>query len=288
MGRSKARVAVIGCGYVGMAVGRALFQAGHSVTGTTTTVARVTEIAACGIDPVVLDVADVTRLRAVLGTRDVVILSAGAGRGRRDYRSVYLDGVTNVLAAVSGTPVTRLIYTSSTRVYGQDDGSAVTETSPTVPGDDEGQILLDAERTWLAGAARTAAFVARDRAKRLTATVLRLGGIYGPGRDPRERIAAVAGQTREDGNVYVNLVHVDDIVAALVRLVSVPYHGVLNLCDDRPVLRRVYYDALLREAGLAAVEWQGAAEEAPRGKQVSNALIKRVLGLVLRHPAAGP
>ncbi len=245
------------------------------------------EIAACGIDPVVLEVADVPRLRAILATRDAVILCVGAGRGRRDYRAVYLAGVTNVLAAVSGTPVTRLVYTSSTRVYGQDDGSEVTESSPTLPVDDEGQILLRAEQAWLEGAARTAAFAARDRAKRLTATVLRLGGIYGPGRDPKERVAALAGQTREDGDVYVNLVHVDDIVTALVRLVSVPYHGVLNMCNDRPVLRRVYYDALLREAGLAAIEWRGVEGGAPRGKRVSNALIKRVLGLALRHPAAG-
>lgn len=284
MGRSKARVAIIGCGYVGMAAGRALFQAGHSVTGTTTTRERVAEIAACGIDPAVLDVADVPRSRAILATRDAVILCVGAGRGRRDYRAVYLAGVTNVLAAVQGSAVTRVIYTSSTRVYGQDDGSVVTENSSTIPVDEDGRTLLAAEQALLEGAARLPAFVARDRSKRLTATVLRLGGIYGPGRDPRERLAGLAGQVRDDGEVFVNLVHVDDIVAALVRLVSVPYHGVLNLCNDCPVLRRVYYDALLRKAGLAAIEWQGAADAAPRGKQVSNALLKRVLGLVLRHP----
>jgi len=111
-----------------------------------------------------------------------------------------------------------------------------------------------------------------------------LAGIYGPGRGPQNRLPQLAGQVCTDGDVYLNLIHVDDIVAALRRLIDLAYEGVLNLSDDEPTTRRDYYDRLMADAGLAPIRWESDASNTKRGKRVSNERIKRDLDLHLRHP----
>jgi nucleoside-diphosphate-sugar epimerase len=271
------RIAIIGCGYVGSALGAALVRRGHHVIGTTTSPDRAAELTALGIAPNVVEHAAVDRLHQVLCDRDVVFLTvAPRARGER-YADVYLAGVRHVLSAARDTCVRRIIYTSSTRVYAQDDGSWVDETAPTEPADEDGRTLLDAERELLDGARS-------NTPKAIAATVVRLAGIYGPGRDSAVRIRSAAGTERGDGDVYVNLVHVDDIVMALAALLPTRHHGVLNLADDRPELRREYYDRALLAEDLPLIRWDSSRGGGPRGKRIRNGAIKRLLNLELTHP----
>ena len=117
-----------------------------------------------------------------------------------------------------------------------------------------------------------------------TAVVLRLGGIYGPGRGALDSVFRSAGTHRDDGELYMNRIHVDDIVAALGALLRSKFQGVLNLCDDHPQTRRSYYDEALAAAGLTPIEWTSSSDRKNRGKRVRNDLIKATLGLALRHP----
>lgn len=268
------RVAVLGCGYVGSALVRRLAHAGHDCVATTTTPERVDAIRRLGAKPTVIRLAETRRLHALLCDREVVVLTAGAGGAKRSYREVYLDGARSVLRASAETPVGRIVYTSSTGVYGQNDGGWVDETSTTEPSSERGRILVAAERCLLQGAP----------AMGMTAAVLRLSGIYGPGRDPAERARAQAGRDRSDGDVYVNLIHLDDVVAAIATLVNASFHGVLNLTDDRPATRRERCDPLIAAAGLAPIRWTSESPPTARGKRVRNDLIKRALGLRLIHP----
>ena len=273
-----ARVAILGCGYVGAALGRALAAAGHDVLGTTTTPARVPALQALGLTPAIVELADTEKLRILLVDRTVVYLTVAAGGGRHDYRTVYLDGVRHLLGAVRGTAVRRIIYTSSSAVYGRQDGAWVDETTAPEPADERGRVLFEAERTLLEGAAQ------RGGDPPVVATIVRLSGIYGPGRDPAAWAARTAGTTRTDGDAYLNLIHVDDIIEALVRLLTVPYAGVLNLSDDAPTPRRAFYDRLISAAGLAPVRWAEADAPPALGKRIRNDLIKRTLGLSLNYP----
>jgi nucleoside-diphosphate-sugar epimerase len=241
--------------------------------GTTTAPERVGDIQAAGIRPVVLELAQTDRVHALLLDRGVVFLAVAAGRAHRDYRQVYLEGARHLINASKNTPVRRLIYTSSTGVYGQDDGSWVDEDSPTQPVSERGRILVETEQCLLNGAARLG----------ICATVVRLSGIYGPGRGPQNRLAQVAGGQRDDGDAYVNLIHLDDIVTAMRKLIEVEYHGVLNLTDDAPTTRRDYYDCLIAEAGLPPIQWI-SGDHTGRGKRVRNDRIKRLLNLSLQHP----
>ncbi len=267
-------IAIIGCGYVGSALGDALSRAGHNVLGTTTRPERADELRALGIRPAVVMLNEVAAVASLLGDREVVYLTIAAGRKDSDYRRVYVEGIRCLLDAASNTPVKRIIYTSSTSVYGQNDGDWVDETSPTEPTSERGRLLLEAERTLL------------DRAEQdgIVATVLRLAGIYGPDREPASWLARCAGQERSDGDAYLNLVHRDDIVAALIALLDVAYRGVLNLNDDTPITRGHFYDRLAAASDVAPVRWTRSTESPTLGRRVRNDLAKRTLGLVLKHP----
>lgn len=269
------RIVIIGCGYVGLALGAEWRRRGCDLIGTTTSPDRCATIKAAGITPAIVSLGDHDGLCRVITGCDVVYLTAAAGRDRNNYRAVYEEGVRNLLTAARRAAVRQIVYTSSTRVYGQDDGSWVDETSPTEPRDDRGRILLEAERTLLAESL--------DPDSPIIATILRLSGIHGPDRELAHRIRAAAGTRRDDGNGFVNLVHRDDIVRALVRLREVAYSGTLNLSDDHPTTRRELYDRELSAAGLAPIHWQETAD-APRGKRVRNDLIKATLGMTLTHP----
>jgi nucleoside-diphosphate-sugar epimerase len=237
----------------------------------------------------------------MLTDREAVFLTVAPPQRDECYREVYLGGVENLLLAVDGTAVKRVIYTSSTRVYGQCDGGWVDESSPTEPRDENGRVLVEAERALLAGAEAHGGQIgcgasedtetprglkpaARRHERRVFATVVRLGGIYGSGRDVVARIRSRAGTERSDGDTYVNLIHLDDIVSALSALIDVRHHGVLNLTDDQPEPRREFYDRVLSRADLPPVRWLPGEMPARSGKRVRNDLIKDTLGLVLKHP----
>ncbi len=290
------RVAIIGCGYVGSALAQALAGAGHDVVATATTAGRAEEFDALGARLELLDIADVDRLCTILADRDTVYLTIAPKRRGQDYREIYLAGARNLIAASRETGVRRIIYTSSTRVYGQDDGSWVDEASPTEPKDEPARILLEAENALLdAGprglkpAAQKKAPILRRKGARevgvdsLCVTVLRLSGIYGPGRDPTPRIEARAGTERADGGKYINLIHRDDVVAAMVALLETQHHGVLNLSDDQSEPRRLLYDRVIAEAGLDPIHWNDDTQR-PSGKRVRNDLVKKTLDLRLRYP----
>ena len=263
------KIAIVGCGYVGGALGSALVRLGHDVVATTTTAARADELRALGLTPIVVRLQDVSQLHAALADRDDVFLMVAPKRGEQTYRDVYLDGIRYLVDALRGTSVGRIVYTSSTSVYGQSDGSWVDEDSPTEPLSDSGRMILASERALHDGAESLGVGV----------TILRLAGIHGPGRGPVNVVPRYAGQERDDGEAYVNLIHRDDIVDACVKLLDVAYDGVLNLCDGEPVLRRAYYDRLIAAADGQPIHWRRSATPIDRGKRVSNRRIRELLGL---------
>lgn len=280
MMKSQRRIAIIGCGYIGAALGERLAADGNDVVGTTTTEARIEALRSLGISPVVLDVADGDRLHEMLADRDAAILTIAPKSRGQDYRDVYLAAVNSLTRAAVGTAVRRIIYTSSTRVYGQTDGCWVDEDSPMEPADDKGRVLLEAERVLLARANDTAdAASLRSDDPSPAVTVLRLSGIYGPGRDASERIASLAGTERDDSNVYVNRIHRDDVVLAMVALLDVHHHGALNLSSQQPQTRREFYDAILKAKGLPPIRWLSGGVDTSRGKRIRSARIRELLHL---------
>lgn len=222
------RFLVAGCGYVGTALGLRLAADGHTVWG----LRRSADALPAPIRPLAADLLDPATLADLPAPLDAVFYTASAGeRGEAAYRAAYVDGLRNVLAAVDGGdgPRPRVVFTSSTGVYGQSDGEWVDETSPTEPARPTGRILLEAERLLLDSD--------------FDGVVARLGGIYGPGRTRiirrvREREAVCpAGPP-----IHSNRIHRDDAAGALAHLATLdsPEHVYLVVDRDPAELCTVY------------------------------------------------
>jgi nucleoside-diphosphate-sugar epimerase len=192
-----------------------------------------------GVEPVIADLAKPESLTALPSGLDAVVYAAAPGAAARDasqresaYREVYLDGLELLLRALvdQGGMPKRLIFVSSTAVYGQRRGEFVDEDSPTHPARGTGEILLAAERLALAS--------------EVSASVLRLGGIYGPSRTRLiDRVRNGKAVCRRGPAHYTNRIHRDDAAAALRHLLGVPelapiYLGVDDMpADEADVLR---------------------------------------------------
>lgn len=267
---------IIGCGYLGLRVGELLAGRSERVFGTTRSVGRFTELSAKGIEPIAADVLRPETLDA-LPVADRVLYCVGFDRGAGvPMRVVYVDGLRNVLDRLAGR-VGKLVYASSTGVYGQGDGEWVDEDSPTAPHHESGQIAL-------AGEDNVRGFAG-------PAVILRFAGLYGPRRIPR-REALIRGEAiAGDPHKYINLVHIDDAAAAALAALDAEGGGPLYVVsDDRPVERREYASLVARSLSAPEPRFsvpEPGSPEARReegNKRTSNRRIKAELGLVLNYP----
>src|SRR5258708_3112960 len=124
------RILIVGCGYVGLALGAELARHDHEVFGLRRTPGAERELTEAGITPLVGDITNPQALAKLPRTHDwVVNCVASGGGGVEEYRNVYLLGTRNLVEWLAPDPPKKLVYTSSTSVYGQTDGSLVTEDS---------------------------------------------------------------------------------------------------------------------------------------------------------------
>ena len=275
------RALIVGCGYVGLEVGRLLAARGVEVVGFRRGREGDALLVQAGIHPHHGDLTRPEDLASVPGGFDWVVDTVSSSRGGADaYRDVYLGGARHLIAWAPTRGVRRLVYTSSTSVYGQRDGSWVDEGSPAEPAGETGRLLLETEREFLA---------ARD-AGILEATVLRVAGIYGPDRGHLFRQFVAGEATREpEGGRWINMVHRDDVATAVVAVLDAERpSGLYNVVDDRPVRQGEFLGHLAQELGRPLPP-EAAASASPRKrgithKRVSNGRLKAETGWRPRHP----
>src|SRR5262245_38675146 len=195
------RILIVGAGYVGLPLGEQLANEGHEVYGM-----RRSQIDSIkGVHPLVGDITDLEGLKKLPTNWDWVVNTISSSKGGADdYRRVYLDGTRNIVEWLSGSGVHNYICTSSTSVYGQTDGSLVNEASPTEPKSETSRILVETEELLL-------------RQRNIPAVILRVAGIYGPGRGHlfQQFLRGEASITGE-GSRYLNMIHRDDVVRAII------------------------------------------------------------------------
>lgn len=271
------RAAIIGCGYVGTAVARRWQDQGVDVLATTTRSDRVPELSAVVNQVKVVTGTDVVQLRAALSDRQVALLCVGPKRGA-SYIETYLNTAKALASILPETDIQQLIYTSSYSVYGQHHGAWVTETMPPVPATEKGEILAATEQALLAAAS-----------PQRQICVLRLGGIYGPGRTVESIYGRVAGTTRPGkGAEHGNWVHLDDIVGAVDWACQQRLAGVYNLVQDEILTVRELIGEVCDRQNLASVQWD---ESQPSRRayniRVSNAKLKST-GYQFVHPTFWP
>jgi nucleoside-diphosphate-sugar epimerase len=230
-----AKVLIAGCGYVGTALACVLAADGHEVFALRRRVDRLP----AGLRPIEADLTDVDSLRRLPGGIDVVFYTASAdARDDRSYRSAYVDGLRHLLAALEGRALRRVLYASSTGVYAQQGGEWVDENSPAEPRHFSGVRLIEGET-----------LVGRSRHP---ATVVRLAGIYGPGREGLlDRVRRGEATFPAGPPVYANRIHRDDCVGVLRHLMSLERVEPLYVAaDDEPAAMAVVLGWIAERLGV--------------------------------------
>jgi nucleoside-diphosphate-sugar epimerase len=222
------RALIIGCGYIGLPLGAELVRQGHEVTGVGRTIEGREDVKAAGIKTVNADLTQPDSLRRIEGHFDWVVNSTSSSHGGLDdYRRVYLDGNRQLIDWLGANPPTKFVYTSSTGVYGQDNGSVVKEEHPTEPATEMARVLVEAEQLLLSAA----------RERKLPAVILRIAGIYGPGRlHYLDQFVANRSRIENGGGRHLNLIHRDDVVGSIIAVLKNGRPGeIYNAVDDEPV-----------------------------------------------------
>ena len=275
------RVAILGCGYVGLELARQL-GADHEVVGVRRSEAGLAAVEETGADPVRADVTDAEDLEAVPDVDAVVFAASSGGRGAEAARGVYVDGLRTVVRSFGARERVpdRLVYTSSTGVYGDHDGEWVDEETPLDPTTEKTGVLAEAER------------LARELAPEhgIDGCVARFAGLYGPDRYRLDRY--LEGPVTEG---YLNMIHRDDAAGVVRFMLESTDEDLLLAVDDEPVDKWTFADWLADECGVERPPKRTKAErleddvsEAARrriltSKRCSNDRL-RELGYEFRHP----
>jgi nucleoside-diphosphate-sugar epimerase len=281
------RLVIFGCGYIGSALARAAVEAGAQVEALTRNPDKAAGLFSLGAAKVVLaELSSADWHGQISGGADLVVncVSAG-GTGPEGYRRSYVDGMRSILAwaAAGGAPVGTLVYTSSTSVYPQGDGAVVTEEMPAEGATPNGRLIRESEVLL-----EQAPVAAMDRA-----FILRLAGIYGPGRHHLlDQLRAVAPSLGGSGGYRLNLAHRDDVVSAILACLTARTSvgsGIFNVADLAPASRGEVVAWLAGQLGCPVPGFDGTAGVRRGGvpmpdRTISSAKLQRTLGWSPKYP----
>jgi nucleoside-diphosphate-sugar epimerase len=268
-GTMNERVLIAGCGDVGTRVAQRLAARGDTVFALRRS---ATPGVVDGIGWLRGDLVTNAGLDALPPVSQLVFAATPATGDEAAYRAIFLDGLRHVLSALDVDALRRVVFVSSSAVYGEHGGDRVDETTPTAPLRFNGEVLVEAERWLAAQAPRTIS--------------LRLAGLYGPGRTRLfDSLRAGAASVPRGEPVYANRIHVDDAAAAIAHLLAIPEPDACYLgVDDTPLPIDVLYDylAALLDAPLPG---PGVAPAGVGNKRLDNARL-RASGFDFRWPDA--
>jgi len=273
-------VLIVGCGYVGRRVAALHLARGEAVTGVVRSTEGAQALAREGIEPVL---ADLDRPPLALPTRGagVYYFAPPPDTGTTDPRLAgFLAGLT-----ASGEP-RRIVYIGTTGIYGDCHGEWVDESRPANPSVDRARRRWDAEcqlRHW--AEATSGGLV-----------ILRVAGIYGPGRLPLERLRRGLPMVAEDEAPWTNRIHADDLAAVCVAAMDrAPAGAVYNVSDGHPGNMADYFNRVADLAGLPRPPLVRLADAGGRlsegllsylreSRRLDNRRMRDELGVTLRYP----
>ena len=276
------RLLIVGCGDIAL---RALPRLARSyrVSGLVRSAAQGERIAALGATPLAGDLDDPATLQTLAGGADLVLHLAPPGdSGEADQRTA------NLIAALSARPPGRLVYISTSGVYGDCGGAWVDETRPVAPQTVRALRRVDAERALFAWGEHSAVAV----------VVLRVPGIYAAGRLPLAQLKRASPVLRPEDDVYTNHIHADDLAGVCLAALERGGAGrAYNASDDSEMKMGDYFDLVADRARLprpprvarAAAEAGAIAEGLlsfmRESRRLANTRMKAELGVRLRYPS---
>ena len=233
------QVVILGCGYIGLELGRQLTAAGHEVIGVRRSDAGQQAITDAGCTPHQADLTNPDDVETLPEADWLVFAASSGGRDAAAAEEIYVDALNDSIEhyGANESPPDRLVYTSSTGVYGDHDGGWVDEKTPLEPTTDKTEVLVEAER------------IAREEAAEngIDGTVARFSGLYGPDRYRLERY--LEGPVTEG---YLNMVHRVDAAGAVAFLLTENHarDEVVLVTDDEPADKWAFADWLADACGV--------------------------------------
>jgi len=270
------RVLIAGCGYLGQAVADLFVADAWEVEGWTMSAESAQKLSDKTYPVRSINISDADQVGAAKGNFDVVLDSASTRGGDVDlYRRIYLDGARNLLRRFNDA---RILFVSSTSVYAQRNGEEVSEKSSAEPAHESGEVLRKAEDLVLSN----------------RGIVVRLGGIYGPGRSALlTKFLNGEAILDPEHDRFVNAIHRDDAASALEFLTARNESAgqIYNVVDNEPILQSECYRWLATKLNRPPPPVGRSTSKRKRGesnKRVSNGKL-RALGWTPRYPnfAAG-
>ena len=282
--RRRPSLLLVGCGDIGLRVLQ-LLRGRWRLLALTSSPARAAVLRSAGAVPLLGNLDDLASLARFGALADAVLhLAPPPGHGVADTRTAHL-----LQTLARGGRVQRIVYGSTTGVYGDTGGALFDETRPVAPATDRARRRVDAER-------RLRNF-GRDFG--VSVTLLRIPGIYAgnrPGGHPRDRLARGMPVLRAEDDVYTNHIHADDLARACVAaLLRGRPQRVLHASDDSELAMGDYFDLAADLAGLPRPQRVSRAEAAARlspmqlsfmgeSRRLLNHRLKTELRLRLRYP----
>ncbi|RRQ21859.1 SDR family oxidoreductase [Thiohalobacter thiocyanaticus] len=276
------RVLVVGCGYVGRRLGRQLRTGDVPVTGLVRSDASAAALRGVDIAPLQLDLDQALPAGALPAAgRELYYFAPPPPEGDGDPR------LARVLEQLQpGNLPRRIVYISTSGVYGDSGGDWIDESFPLNPGTPRGRRRLAAEQALQAWSEQTGVAV----------VILRVPGIYGPGKLPLERIRQGLPILREEDCPYTNRIQVDDLISACCAAMERGEPGAAyNVADGHPSTMADYFACIAKAAGLPpppTVTRAEAPEKLSRGmqafmnesKRLDNRRLREELGVELQYP----
>lgn len=272
------RLLVLGVGFSGRAIAEAFGEAGFAVAGTTRSQEKVDALAALGIEAILYDGETISdALRDAMQQATHLVQSIAPGK-RGD--PLFRDGMAPIADLMPHLQWAG--YLSTVGVYGDHKGAWVDEDTPIHPVSARSVERMEAEGKWLSFSTRSG----------IPVSVLRLAGIYGPGRNALRNVAEGTARRLVKKDQVFNRIRVEDIGAAALFLAKGGHGGVFNITDHEPGPPQ---DVVAEAARLMGAEMPPeipfeTAELSPmarsfygENKRVSNAKI-RSLGFAFRYP----
>lgn len=231
------RIGILGCGWLGLPLAKTLIEEQHTVYGTTTSDSKIKAMQKAAIIPFIIDLSEkgiAGDINGFLAALELLIINVPP-RLRSGPKESYIKKMHRLYDAIKATSLNRIIFISSTSVYG-DAAGLVTEDSPARPKTVSGRQLLATENMFL-----------NDPA--LHTTVIRFGGLIGPSRHP---VTSLSGKTNlNNGHDPVNLIHLNDCIGIIKTAINGKWKNkVINGVYPYHPTKEVYYTSEAIKRGL--------------------------------------
>lgn len=227
-------ISILGCGWYGLTLAKALVADGITVNGSTTTPDKIPLLQDAGIIPFIIDLSDDSAPASNFLNCDVLVIAIPP-KARSGAGAEYVPKLQKVVNAINVSSVKKAILISSTGVYA-DLNEEVNEQTPSQPNTSAGQVLLEAEELF-------------NKQTAFKTTIIRFGGLIGPSRDPGRFFAGKQGIP--NGLAPINLIHLDDCIGITKAIIAQDVFGVvINACAPHHPAKFEFYTQAAEKSGL--------------------------------------